>query len=285
EDSKATRYVTNGGDFRGPGETLRSQKGMDFQSAMDTFVEAWMAANTKTDQVQSQALALTHKASPPSRPSSVSSLPRSPQSHQSQQSQPQNPQTPSVHPLQSQTPLSAPQTPFSAHNQHPKQEISASPKQEGFDLSKSASSTGPRIRPAFRLVCVHTYAPTHTRTVDDGSYKRAVERLPGAAAAAGGLWQSTQGLEAKRLIPQEALHPVLIRREFYERFERYRACVLRAYVYTRSRARARASCVELHRRDIARREGDLEQGELCRPDDGRMTGKRAGDVARRRKPV
>lgn len=30
--------------------TLR--EGMDFQSAMDTFVEAWMAANTKTDQVQ-----------------------------------------------------------------------------------------------------------------------------------------------------------------------------------------------------------------------------------------
>lgn len=27
-------------------------EGMDFQSAMDTFVEAWMAANTKTDQVQ-----------------------------------------------------------------------------------------------------------------------------------------------------------------------------------------------------------------------------------------
>jgi len=94
--------------------------------------------------LQSQALALTHKASPPSRPSSVSSLPRSPQSHQSQQSQPQNaPQPPPVHPLQSQTPLSASQTPFSAHNQqHPKQEISASPKQEGFDLSKSASSTG-----------------------------------------------------------------------------------------------------------------------------------------------
>lgn len=93
---------------------------------------------------QSQALALTHKASPPSRPSSVSSLPRSPQSHQSQQSQPQSaPQSaPQVHPLQSQTPLSAPQTPFSAHNQHPKQEINASPKQEGFDLSKSASSTG-----------------------------------------------------------------------------------------------------------------------------------------------
>lgn len=36
-----------------------------------------------------------------------------------------------------------------------------------------------------------------------------------------GLWQSTQGLEAKRLIPQKALHPGLIRREFYERFERY----------------------------------------------------------------
>jgi len=31
---------------------LRPQEGMDFQSAMDTFVEAWMAANTKTDQVQ-----------------------------------------------------------------------------------------------------------------------------------------------------------------------------------------------------------------------------------------
>lgn len=25
---------------------------MDFQSAMDTFVEAWMAANTKPDQIQ-----------------------------------------------------------------------------------------------------------------------------------------------------------------------------------------------------------------------------------------
>ncbi|KAI4477173.1 hypothetical protein M0804_012994 [Polistes exclamans] len=118
---------------------------MDFQSAMDTFVEAWMAANTKNDQVQSQALALTHKTSPPSRPSSVSSLPRSPQSHQSQQSQQQStPQPPSsTHPHQSQTPLgtSSHQTPFSAHNQHPKQEITASPKQEGFDLSKSASSS------------------------------------------------------------------------------------------------------------------------------------------------
>lgn len=93
--------------------------------------------------LQSQALALTHKASPPSRPSSVSSLPRSPQSHQSQQSQPQNAtQLPPVHPHQSQTPLSTPQTPFSAHNQHPKQEANTSPKQEGFDLSKSTSSTG-----------------------------------------------------------------------------------------------------------------------------------------------
>ncbi|KAF7399491.1 hypothetical protein HZH68_008083 [Vespula germanica] len=126
---------------------------MDFQSAMDTFVEAWMAANTKNDQVQSQALALTHKTSPPSRPSSVSSLPRSPQSHQSQQSQQQStPQPPpSTHLSQSQTPLGASshQTPFSAHNQHPKQEIAASPKQEGFDLSKSASSTA-RIKSPFR---------------------------------------------------------------------------------------------------------------------------------------
>ncbi|EFN79494.1 hypothetical protein EAI_12448 [Harpegnathos saltator] len=105
--------------------------------------ETCLLANNMFPGLQSQALALTHKASPPSRPSSVSSLPRSPQSHQSQQSQPQStPQPTLVHPLQSQTPLSAPQTPFSAHNQHPKQEINASPKQEGFDLSKTASSTG-----------------------------------------------------------------------------------------------------------------------------------------------
>ena len=111
--------------------------------------------------LQSQALALTHKASPPSRPSSVSSLPRSPQSHQSQQSQPQNAtQLPPVHPHQSQTPLSTPQTPFSAHNQHPKQEANTSPKQEGFDLSKSTSSTGEfhllfpftQIKPEFRPI-------------------------------------------------------------------------------------------------------------------------------------
>ncbi|CAD6234560.1 GSCOCG00001986001-RA-CDS [Cotesia congregata] len=55
---------------------------MDFQSAMETFAEAWVAANTKVDPVQSQALALTHKATPPSRSSSVSPIPRSPQSHQ-----------------------------------------------------------------------------------------------------------------------------------------------------------------------------------------------------------
>ncbi|KYM90951.1 hypothetical protein ALC53_01717 [Atta colombica] len=55
ENSSTTRYVTNGGDFRGPGELLRPQEGMDFQSAMDTFVEAWMAANTKTDQVQERS--------------------------------------------------------------------------------------------------------------------------------------------------------------------------------------------------------------------------------------
>ncbi|XP_035719582.1 uncharacterized protein LOC118440528 isoform X2 [Vespa mandarinia] len=138
---------------------------MDFQSAMDTFVEAWMAANTKNDQVQSQALALTHKTSPPSRPSSVSSLPRSPQSHQSQQSQQQStPQPPpSTHPHQSQTPLGASshQTPFSAHNQHPKQEIVASPKQEGFDLSKSASSTAKNLPVHCVVETIHNIVESH----------------------------------------------------------------------------------------------------------------------------
>ncbi|XP_015438504.1 PREDICTED: uncharacterized protein LOC107193549 [Dufourea novaeangliae] len=135
---------------------------MDFQSAMDTFVEAWMAANTKTDQVQSQALALTHKASPPSRPSSVSSLPRSPQSHQSQQSQSQNAaQPPPVHPHQSQTPLSAPHTPFSVHNQHPKQEANTSPKQEGFDLSKSTSSTGKNLPVHCVVETIHNIVESH----------------------------------------------------------------------------------------------------------------------------
>ncbi|KAK2578877.1 hypothetical protein KPH14_009744 [Odynerus spinipes] len=138
---------------------------------MDTFVEAWMAANTKNDQVQSQALALTHKASPPSRPSSVSSLPRSPQSHQSQQSQQQStPQPPSSgRPHQSQTPLGVPShqqpppPPFSAaaaataaHNHHPKQEVPASPKQEGFDLSKSASNTD------VLLPAPSSYTPLHS---------------------------------------------------------------------------------------------------------------------------
>lgn len=46
--------------------------------------------------------------------------------HQSQQQQQQVPQSYSIH-----------------HNRHPKQEIdSTSPKQEGFDLSKSASVAG-----------------------------------------------------------------------------------------------------------------------------------------------
>ncbi|XP_012150980.1 SATB1_N and homeodomain domain-containing protein dve isoform X3 [Megachile rotundata] len=135
---------------------------MDFQSAMDTFVEAWMAANTKPEQIQSQALALTHKASPPSRPTSVSPLPRSPQSHQSQQSQPQNStQPPSVHPHQSQTPLSAPQTPYSAHNQHPKQEANASPKQEGFDLSKSTSNTGKNLPVHCVVETIHNIVESH----------------------------------------------------------------------------------------------------------------------------
>lgn len=143
---------------------------------MDTFVEAWMAANTKTDQVQSQALALTHKASPPSRPSSVSSLPRSPQSHQSQQSQPQNTtQLPPVHPHQSQTPLSTPQTPFVAHNQHPKQEANTSPKQEGFDLSKSTPSTGQvSIENDEELVCVDDgdRAEVWLKLVNEIDYRR-----------------------------------------------------------------------------------------------------------------
>lgn len=132
--------------------------------------------------------------------------------------------------------------------------------------------TGPLSVP---YICVHTYARTHTRTMDDGSYKRAVERLPGRAAA-GGLWQSTQGLEAKRLIPQEALHPVLIRREFYERFERYCACMRQRQCICMSGI-ARGIRRAVHRRDIGRRERDLEQGALCRADDGRMTGKCAND--------
>ncbi|XP_066600824.1 homeobox protein dve-1 [Prorops nasuta] len=138
---------------------------MDFQSAMDTFVEAWVNANTKTDQVQSQALALTHKASSPARPSSVSSLPRSPQSHQSQQSQAQNSTTQAStgHPHQSQTPLSAPQTPFSVHNQHSSKpaEVNASPKQEGFDLSKSASNTGKNLPVHCVVETIHNIVESH----------------------------------------------------------------------------------------------------------------------------
>ena len=99
--------------------------------------------------LQSQALALTHKASPPSRPSSVSSLPRSPPSHQLQQQQQQQqqctPQPSSIHSThQSQPAIQATTqpSPFTAHNQHPKQEVNSSPKQEGFDLSKSSTVAG-----------------------------------------------------------------------------------------------------------------------------------------------
>ncbi|XP_063991879.1 homeobox protein dve-1 [Diachasmimorpha longicaudata] len=137
---------------------------MDFQSAMETFAEAWVAANTKSDPVQSQALALTHKATPPSRPSSVSSIPRSPQSHQSHPAHvtrsptprpssvhhPQLHQTPAVSLVaqsfhqQSQPPAQQVSQTFGlSHNRHPKQEIdSSSPKPEGFDLSKSSTVAG-----------------------------------------------------------------------------------------------------------------------------------------------
>lgn len=99
--------------------------------------------------LQSQALALTYKASPPSRPDSVPSLPRSPQSqqsHQSHQSQAQStPQPSTVQPHQQQTPVSSTQPTFSTHTQHPKQEVAPSPKQDGFDINKSASGTGKSI--------------------------------------------------------------------------------------------------------------------------------------------
>lgn len=79
--------------------------------------------------------------------------------------------------------------------------------------------------------CTRT-SRTPITDADDGPYKRVAQRTWAGVdqgrrcKGAGGLWQSTQGLEAKRLIPQEALHPVLIRREFYERFERYPLCEL-----------------------------------------------------------
>lgn len=92
-------------------------------------------------------------------------------------------------------------------------------------------------------VCVYTYGSVPITNADDGPYKRVGAENDGGGGSrvatregwqgggmrgpeARGLWQSTQGLEAKRLIPQEALHPVLIRREFYERFERYPLCEL-----------------------------------------------------------
>lgn len=109
-------------------------------------------------------MALTHKASPPSRPNSEpSSLPRSPPSStssQQAQSQPQQrdsvasqqpplavvPAVVAAHQAQpvttTPTTVSSQQQPYAAHNQHLKQELAVSPKQEGFDLSKSASSTG-----------------------------------------------------------------------------------------------------------------------------------------------
>ncbi|KAL7286305.1 hypothetical protein TKK_0019478 [Trichogramma kaykai] len=192
---------------------------MDFQSAMETFAEAWVAANTKNDQVQSQALALTHKSSSsPSRTSSEPSLPRTPppaattpqpQSLTTSGSPPQTttatttasstaaassanannsstaganessgssgkqqrdssrersasivsvtpahqPQHQLVVGNDSQRELSAAaavhRQPYAAHNQHLKQELASSPKQEGFDLSKTSSSTG--IKKKFKL--------------------------------------------------------------------------------------------------------------------------------------
>lgn len=121
-------------------------------------------------------------------------------------------------------------------------------------------------------ICVHTYARTHTRAVDDGSYKRAVERLPKGRATAGGLWQSTQGLEAKRLIPQEALHPVLIRREFYERFERYCAC-MRQHLCMRAIRANTSSCASARYWSGAKE--IWNKARFVARDDGRMTGKRA----------
>ncbi|KAK0179103.1 hypothetical protein PV327_007925 [Microctonus hyperodae] len=118
----------------------------------------------------SQALALTHKQSPPSRPQSVSPIPRSPQSHQSLQVHVTRSPTPrpssahhhsQLHQAQStgninsgitgihqsqhshQQQQQVPQSYSIHHNRHPKQEIdSTSPKPEGFDLSKSASVAG-----------------------------------------------------------------------------------------------------------------------------------------------
>ncbi|CAB0041429.1 unnamed protein product [Trichogramma brassicae] len=218
---------------------------------METFAEAWVAANTKNDQVQytdmyrreraqpqvregslqqkkkySQALALTHKSSSsPSRTSSEPSLPRTPppaaitpqpQSLTTSGSPPQtttatttaasstvaaaassgtnanssgtagaNESSSSSSSKQQQrdssrersasivsvTPAHQPQhqlvgsdsqrelssaaavhrQPYAAHNQHLKQELASSPKQEGFDLSKTSSSTERKTKKRSKL--------------------------------------------------------------------------------------------------------------------------------------
>ncbi|KAF7990324.1 hypothetical protein HCN44_000129 [Aphidius gifuensis] len=157
---------------------------MDFQSAMETFAEAWVAANTKTDPVQSQALALTHKSSPPSRPSSVSPIPQSPQSHQSNQAHSTRSPTPrpsSVHhhhqqpnvqhqhhlaplpPSSSSSALSLHQSSFGHHHtRHPKQELdTTSPKPEGFDLSKNSTVSGKSPVPVHCVVeAIHSIVDT-----------------------------------------------------------------------------------------------------------------------------
>ncbi|XP_023314292.1 uncharacterized protein LOC106654643 [Trichogramma pretiosum] len=203
---------------------------MDFQSAMETFAEAWVAANTKNDQVQSQALALTHKSSSsPSRTSSEPSLPRTPppaattpqpQSLTTSGSPPQtttatstasstaaasstnanNSSTAGANESSSSsgkqqrdssrersasivsvTPAHQPQhqlvvggdsqrelsaaaavhrQPYAAHNQHLKQELASSPKQEGFDLSKTSSSTAKSLPVHCVVEVIHSLAET-----------------------------------------------------------------------------------------------------------------------------
>ncbi|XP_058794433.1 homeobox protein dve-1 [Phymastichus coffea] len=157
---------------------------MDFQSAMETFAEAWVAANTKNDQVQSQALALTHKASPPSRPSSEPSLPQTPpgtqppQSQSTRDTQPtsmgaQNLMTshqvppssnhqavqPAHNSVVTQSTTGQQQQPYAAHK-HLKQELNASLKEEGFDLSKTASATGKSLPIHCVVEAIHSIIDT-----------------------------------------------------------------------------------------------------------------------------
>ncbi|XP_043470706.1 homeobox protein dve-1 [Leptopilina heterotoma] len=140
---------------------------MDFQSVMETMAEAWVAANTK-NEVQSQALALTYKASSPTRPNSVPSLTRSPQSQQSHQSQTQTaPQPSTVQSHQQQTPVSSTQPTFSTHNDHPKQEVTSSPKQEGFDLSKSTSGTVKSLPVHCVVEAIHSIVESRSTTRDN----------------------------------------------------------------------------------------------------------------------